>query len=184
MIINVRGTSGSGKSHLVRHIMGLYPEKEAVRLPGRKQPWYYICRNGQGTPELAVIGHYETACGGCDTVPSLDKVYELVQEHAAAGRHVMFEGLLLTNEVTRTKALPDCRVIFLDISVEECLRSVNARRRARGEMTDVNPANTTSKWHQARRAEERFRELPDQPVQTFRASRDQAQVLIEEMLDL
>lgn len=188
MIINIRGTSGCGKSHLVRHIMSLYEHKEAVRVAKRKQPLFYLCTNGTG-PVLAVLGHYETACGGCDTIPSLDQVYALVREHNAAGRNVLFEGLLLTNEVNRTKDLPDCRVIFLNEPLKVCLDSVNGRRAERAKakgitLGPVNPANTEAKWNQAKRAFERFGELPGKPVQTFQCLRQEAGDLIEEMLGL
>jgi len=184
MIINIRGTSGSGKSFLVRHIMSLYSNKEPVRVEDRKQPLYYIMRNGEGTPELAVLGHYESPCGGCDTITKIDTTYQLIQEQIALGRNVLFEGLLLTNEINRTKELPDCRVVFIEETIETCLAGVNARRQARGEMEPVPTKNTTAKHSQAKRAAQRFEELPGKPVQVFRCNRQQAADLIEEMLGL
>ena len=167
MILNIRGTSGSGKSTLVRNIMALYGPPMKVRVPDRKQPLMYICPrlehqceacqdDPEGTCErarsLAVIGHYETPCGGCDTIPSLDRVYEVVREAHRGGYDVLYEGLLVSAEVNRCVALArevgldNLQVIALDVPLELCLESVNARRHARDpDKPPVNPKNTISK---------------------------------------
>ena len=41
MIINVRGTSGSGKSTIVRNAMDLFTWRGPVHVKGRKQPLGY-----------------------------------------------------------------------------------------------------------------------------------------------
>jgi len=66
-VIQIRGTSGSGKSTLVRQVMGLYYEKQPLFKRGRKQPIGYILTHPD-TPSLFVPGHYESACGGLDTI--------------------------------------------------------------------------------------------------------------------
>ena len=77
MIINIRGTSGSGKSFLVRHIMRLYPKQVPVYVSDRRQPISYtLSRSGR---KLLVVGHYESVCGGCDTVHSMDAIFDLVR---------------------------------------------------------------------------------------------------------
>jgi hypothetical protein len=167
VILNIRGTSGSGKSTLVRNIMDLYWPPMKVRVPDRKRPLMYICPRppaptweaevtptsvGSGPRSLAVIGHYETACGGCDTIPDLDMVYALVRQAHDNGYDVLFEGLLLSAEVNRCVQLAayvgheNLAVIALDVPLELCLESVNARRHTKNpEKPPVNPKNTISK---------------------------------------
>lgn len=147
-IINIRGTSGAGKSHLARRVMANYPVRKPVHVAGRKQPLYYEYEAPDHGVPLFVVGHYECACGGTDTISSgTDGIYELIRELAPKG-NVFFEGLLIGSEVTRTAKLPEVgetHVIFLTTPVEQCVESVNERRRARGQMEPVNPANTISK---------------------------------------
>ena len=133
MIINIRGTSGSGKSTLMRNITGLYKSKTTFKEKERKRPIGYVFHHPSGGKDLAVVGHYETPCGGCDTIMSIDHIYELVRQSHAAGFNVLFEGLLLSAEIKRTLALHQdglpLLVVGLNTSIEECLYSVNSRRR-------------------------------------------------------
>lgn len=163
MIINVRGTSGSGKSTLVRRIMENYSGGTKLRIkePGRKQPLGYLLTHPLMRKKLFVVGHYETPCGGCDTIPSMERIYEIVREADSLGHHVLFEGLLISAEVNRMQALHDekrmCMVVHIDIPLEECLAGVNERRRRKKpDAPDVNPKNTASKHKGSKRAMERF----------------------------
>lgn len=162
MILNLRGTSGSGKSHLARALMARYSGREPVFVEGRKRPLLYRCSHPGHTP-ASFLGSYETPCGGCDTiVEGYDRIFELVRQEHAAGRHVVFEGLLLSPECRRTAALAaeglPLLVLSLDVPAETCLASINARRRAKKpEAADVNPENTLSKIKQTARSVERLR---------------------------
>jgi hypothetical protein len=157
MIIQIRGTSGSGKTTIVKQIMELYdkPIRKCFR-QGRKQPLYYRLTHPNKGPELAVIGHYETKCGGCDTIStpgqSYPIIFDTIRRNYLEHRDVLFEGLLISGDVRWTKELKDSglRIIELDVSLEECLASVNERRRQRlekagKEFVPVNPNNTTVK---------------------------------------
>ena len=172
MIINIRGTSGCGKSTLVRQVMSLYKTKVRHMEEGRKQPIGYVLTHpdrdyikDQETP-LAVMGHYETACGGCDTINKHDHVLDLVRQADDLGYHVIFEGLLLSGEVHRMTSLQeegrDFQVIGMDkVDIETCLASVNARRLARvGEekFTPVKEANTVAKFRGTQLAMQRLRD--------------------------
>lgn len=129
-IINVRGTSGSGKTTLVRKVMDLYPSKVRVFTKDRKRPVGYLLSRPEGR-QLFLVGHYETDCGGCDTITSIDRVYEIVEKATLAGHDVLYEGLLISAEYRRTveiDASEDHLVIALDTTLEESLASVNARR--------------------------------------------------------
>lgn len=155
-IISIRGTSGSGKSTLARRVMECYDgERVTYRGPmvgkPRKQPHGYLLQTTPPGRPLFVPGHYETACGGCDTLPSYDVAVEMINNHAARGHDVMFEGLLWAPEVTRTvelhKRWGNLHIIGLCLPLDVCLASVNARRHEKNpDKPDVNPKNTESKW--------------------------------------
>lgn len=148
MIINIRGTSGSGKSTMARELMALYPCRIPRHIEGRKQPIMYVL-TGDGHPPLSVLGHYETACGGCDTITSLDTIGQLAAGQAALGHNVLMEGLLWSAETRRTIELAGLfplTVIALDIPLQVCLDSVNQRRWAKDPTKPpVNAKNTMSK---------------------------------------
>jgi energy-coupling factor transporter ATP-binding protein EcfA2 len=154
MIINIRGTSGSGKSTLVREIMDLYPTKTRVMVKDRKQPLAYLLSTDISDDKpLYVAGHYETACGGCDTITSYDDNYSYILKAHEAGYHVLFEGLLISAETRRMIELKDkvgtenVLVIALEVDLETCLESINTRRRVKKpDAPPVNPKNTESKY--------------------------------------
>ena len=64
MIVQVRGTSGSGKSYVVHKILqkdlGWEPITEKWGKINRKIPLYYISGDGK----IAVAGSYGAVCGG------------------------------------------------------------------------------------------------------------------------
>lgn len=148
-VINVRGTGGSGKSTLVKNIMALYPDKVEGFIPGRKQP---ILTNlsGNGRRTLVVPGHYNTACGGCDTVKTVDQVYEIVQDAAARGCDVLYEGIMVMDDTKRADKLArDPNVVMFIIGLttpaEDCVKAIQDRRDARGETKPLNPKNTVDR---------------------------------------
>jgi len=179
-IVTLRGTSGSGKTTLVKNIMALYPERKPVFIEGRKRPLYYILRHPEAG-DLAVLGNYEIACGGCDTIQEADTVYNLIRQQASV-RNVLFEGLLLGCDINRTKALDqEIHMIYLNTPIEDCLSGINARRLARGVAEPVNPENTVSKFKGVKRAEERSR-AEIKGAQVFNMNREEAFAKVREIL--
>lgn len=134
VIIQLRGTNGSGKSTIVREVM-----KRFKMLPEfierRKQPIGYYS-TGKDKPKLWVVGHYETDCGGCDTITSLDDVYGEIEKSWKAGYNVLCEGIMASGEYRRCVNLhqttQDVFVLALDTPIEDCIQSVMARRVAKG----------------------------------------------------
>lgn len=190
MIINIRGTSGSGKSTIVRALMGQYNQTTRHKEDGRKQPIGYVCHNLlKDVKPLAIIGHYETACGGCDTISKMDHIFELVRASHTMGYHVVFEGLLISADVNRTLALQTeglpLRVVALDqVSIELCLSSVNERRLARlgpEKYTPVKEKNTISKFTGVRNSMKR---LVDAGVHVESCNRDDALAYIRQELSI
>lgn len=159
-IINIRGTSGTGKSTLARQIMANYRLISKYTRIGRKQPLGYRYQHPMREfPDLGVVGHYETDCGGADTITDYDDLMQLVMQGAAQGMDVLFEGLLFSGDVKRTAVLREwaekqgipLHVIAIQLPLDECVASVNLRRAAKAERLgrtpkgDVNPKNTIAK---------------------------------------
>lgn len=153
MIIQIRGTSGSGKSHLVKEVMKLYANKIKYMVEGRRQPIAYTLNEIDGKP-LTVIGHYEAKCGGCDTIAvpgkSYQIIFDLIKTAAQNGNDVLFEGLLISGDVNWTLSLKEfpLMIIQLTTSLEDCISSINDRRKARlgDKFTPVKEANTITKY--------------------------------------
>jgi thymidylate kinase len=190
MIINVRGTSGSGKSHLVRRIMELYPIKNRIFTEGRKQPVGYWLRRSELQEKdrpLFVVGHYETACGGGDTITAgIEEVYRMVRQAIDQGNDVMYEGLIVQNDAARCIEL--CQknpnnhiVILLSTPIDECLASVQARRAERGNDKPLNPTNTEKSFKSTLAQRSRFR---DAGVNWQHLGREQAFEVSKRLLGL
>lgn len=195
MIINVRGTSGSGKSTIVRTAMDLFAWRQPVYVRGRKQPLGYWLGPCQEEWKLGVPGHYETACGGCDTLKGYDQVFELAEHAALSASHVLFEGVLVSEEYRRTVELAetfsgqgrgehnpvkhDLLVIQLTTPVEACLDSIRARRAARGDDRELNPANTVNRVATIQRTCDRLRQAG---INVEEHDRDSAMRRVREIL--
>lgn len=161
MIIGIKGTSGSGKSTIVRQVVERYGVEEPIHVEGRKQPFYTIHHSDKLSRSLVTLGHYNTPCGGCDTISKQATIFELIREHHAAGRDVLFEGLLVSGEVTNTAQLHKdglpLEIIGLDVPVDLCIDSVNQRRWAKfPDKPGVKPDNTVAKHRGVRLAIKRL----------------------------
>lgn len=172
MIIQVRGTSGSGKTTVVREIMKQLGNAVPNFIAGRKQPLYYQF----GT--VIVLGHYEVACGGCDTIGSVPQVFEALgklPEHS----HIVCEGLLLSEDVKWSVACEEeVRALFLVTDGETCLKRVGLRQQAKGK-TPKDPARVRRKLLTRIGTIERARiRLIEAGIYCRRASADQAVSII------
>lgn len=167
MIINVRGTHGSGKTTLVRKIMAMYKYREPIYGTtdrGKQKILGYVCRDKKAphacTRVLFVAGHYESVTGGCDTIPKVAKVYELVRRFADLGYDVLFEGILAQHSTPNIKALHDddyrMRVLVLDVSRKKAIRSVLKRRAQRGNLRPFDPRNVRKEHASVRSAASRL----------------------------
>jgi predicted kinase len=185
MIINLRGTGGSGKSTLVRTVMSKYPGRTPHFIDGRKQPLAYLCTR-EFKPPLYVPGHYETPTGGCDTIQKPDMVYELVTAAAQNGCDVLYEGIMIGDDVRRcvelSKAHPPLKVIALSTPIEECLKGIQSRRDTRGDDRELNPKNTISRLDRLKKS--MIPRLKDAGVDCKWLSREQALVAVLSALGL
>lgn len=190
MIINLRGTGGAGKSHLVRRIMELYDKRDAKFIEGRKRPIGYVCSRSKVDmetvgPPLYVPGHYETPTGGCDTIQLIDDVYAFVNLAAKNGHDVLFEGIMIGDDVRRCVELHrdyKVMVIALNTPLEECLKGIQQRRDARGDDKPLNPKNTISRADRLKRS--MMPRLKDAGVDTRWLSREEAFETVKKALAL
>lgn len=107
---------------------------EPVYRADRARPICYRFRHPLGGRPLVVLGHYEVTSGGCDTIGSLDEVFQRAADAAAGGHDVLFEGLQVSAESDRSAALAAAHglhVLHLDTPLDRCVRNLVARRRAR-----------------------------------------------------
>lgn len=149
MIINLRGTNGSGKSTAVKTLMSNYPFMGAS-LEGKTM--VYKCSDTQFAekPDLYVLGKYETACGGCDTIKTVAEVIKLVQKYRKKG-NVVFEGILISTTFGAVGETfgndKDFVFAFLDTPLDECIKRVLSRRKEAGNKKPFNPKGLTDKFN-------------------------------------
>lgn len=151
-IINIRGTNGSGKSTVVRKVMERYPAVMPVFRSGRKRPIGYTCKHPYPARNtLWVPGHYETACGGCDTITTVADAYEEVERGLEQGYDVLFEGIMSQDNqqyMLNWAAQPQSYkilVLGLTTDIKDCVVGINARREVRGNTKPLDPKNTISR---------------------------------------
>ena len=147
VIINPRGTSGAGKTELVRRILAEYGWRrhagfaggvEPIWRAGRPRPFGYRLAHPLGGRPLVVVGDYEVTSGGCDTIRAADgglqEVIRRAGDYAAAGHDVLLEGQRLSSEYERSAALARSHrlhVLRLATPPDQCARNLVGRRRAR-----------------------------------------------------
>lgn len=140
MIVNVRGTHGSGKSTVVTKFLKKY-NHVAIRPKGSKKPEAYDCDTPFG--KVYVIGSYENECGGCDGIQPYDRIIPLIQKYAELG-HVLFEGALISNNYGTICKMSldygdDFVFAFLDTPLDVCIERIIKRRTERGNLKPFDP---------------------------------------------
>lgn len=164
VVVNFRGTSGSGKTHAARRVMDLFAPGEEVwrEVAGKNRLIGHLLPAAHMVDELrpmTVIGRYNgPKCGGCDSMSwpgSADDICHYVRGFWAAGHHILLEGLMVSSWGTgRLKDLSDkvggdLYVLQLTTPLEECLQAIRDRRAERGNDKPLNPKNTESKFRSA-----------------------------------
>jgi hypothetical protein len=166
MIVNVRGTSGSGKTWLARRLLEHTAAVPFAFAEGKRKPKPEVYRGGvtlgrDGPEPIFILGSYETTCGGCDTIPTQDRICDLVRQYAPQG-HVFLEGLLMSHLESRYTSLAyelgKERFVFafLDTPIETCLARIQQRREARGRTGTPEPKHAASEWRQIKRVIGKF----------------------------
>ena len=161
VIINLRGTSGSGKSTIVRKLNGHYRTFYHIFEEGRRQPISTLYFNPVDlVGSLFIPGHYETACGGCDTIKTPDKVYELIRAAIVSNWNIIYEGIIIQDDTRRLielNAQYPVNIIELSTPIEDCLAGVQARRNARGDTRSLATKNTVDRFVRVHRTNDKLR---------------------------
>lgn len=159
MIIQIVGTNGAGKSHLVRRLLDLARKRGSVEVesaPGRNRPLGY--KLDLGLPRgIFVVGDYPDGVdsGGCDTISGkgyYEEIASLIETHAS-DTHVLFEGVRVMNHTRGPELVQrlgdEFHVLYLNMSFAFCLAAVNSRRTARGDKLLVNSRDVKGTWVRA-----------------------------------
>lgn len=187
-IYQVRGTSGSGKTTVVRRVMECVGEWESVPRPSGRRPLYYRTPADSEWGRVVVLGSYEAACGGCDGLPSVREVYELIKEIRGGNGDVpvVCEGLLLSEDTKWALQSHGLRCYYLTTPVDVCADRVKQRRGGESIDADKGPDRSGRPKPTARekltiryRTIERSRiKLTDAGVPCVRCSLDQCVEMI------
>jgi ABC-type dipeptide/oligopeptide/nickel transport system ATPase component len=157
-IVNLRGTSGSGKTSVAKTFLDHLPNTPLKDATGKVKGYHVDATAAGIAAPLFILGRYDTACGGCDTIATQQEAADLAVKAWSSGGHVLMEGLLasavgIKGAIPATLEPTGAAVYaILDTPLHVCLERVKKRRDDRGETKPFNPANTEAKYKQVHRA--------------------------------
>lgn len=152
---NLRGTNGSGKTRVARWLLEASDSKP-ILFKGKKVRAYM--GEIHGAP-IYILGSYETACGGCDTIDNVAEVAELLRllmtnddnpgEFFTVSKSgiVFFEGLMISHMLGTVGAMQmklgsrNNILAFLDTPLDKCIEHVMTRRMLRKDERPFDPKN-------------------------------------------
>ena len=157
--VNFRGTSGTGKTTIMRHFLELgnftpfvakkHFNPKPTKSGKERKPRDIICYRGfLFGRDAFILGNYGPTNGGCDTIPSVSLSAELLRTFFTAGNLVLFEGLMISHMLGTVGAAQEELgkehnvLAFLDTPLHDCLHRVQQRRLARGDTRPFNETNT------------------------------------------
>lgn len=146
MILQLRGTSGSGKTTLMKQVMAdanCEPFRYAPAVRSKPVKKVRVYKGTWGELPLYVFGDYSIGAGGCDNIPTVQEVIDLLDEfatptHKKRDAIICFEGLLLAHswgalgEFAHEHYGNRYFNVFLDTPKEVCLARVLQRRAEKG----------------------------------------------------
>lgn len=156
VVIKIGGCNGSGKTSLVRAIMGMKGPDWQMRYSGvkRLKPESYTRRMkiGKTSVDVYILGSYETICGGMDTISDKNERLSLIEQYACSeylDRLVIFEGLITGKTYGAIGSISDQPsqkgrwiYAFMDTPFDVCVERVLERRKARGNTNPFDPERT------------------------------------------
>lgn len=162
MILNVRGTSGSGKTYTVKSFMEFCGQALPVKDTDGKVLAFMVHYN---MVPVHFLGKYDNVCGGCDTLDTQDQVCNLVRFFSQFG-HVIFEGLIISHSFMRYYSLMQemqelgipMTIARMDTELETCIKRVTQRRLDKGNTKPFNTKNTEETWFSTIKSCDMFKE--------------------------
>ncbi len=176
MIIQIAGTSGSGKTYVVRQLMRKGWSVPRYT-PGREAPIAYDLALTRVEEPVYVVGGYDAPSGGCDNIKNVTDIYRYVSDAHALGKHVVFEGLFAMNQTrgpSMARELPGViTVLLLTTPLATCFASIDERRAKKGleGLPETRRSNTKANYTRARNYTARMREAG---AKVKRVSREEA----------
>lgn len=162
-IVKLHGCSGAGKTTVARVLMEMADKVLVIEGPkaGRHEA-YAVYVAGFDRP-VFLLGSYQNACGGMDTVASAGEAIDLVKVYAKEG-HVFHEGLLQSTYYgamgkSSQQYGPDYIYAFLNTPIDVCLARIEERRKANGSTNKFDPQLTIDKWNTIQRLRKRVKDM-------------------------
>lgn len=148
--IKLGGVNGSGKTTVAREVIKLADaQPKSYKLTSGKNTDVHYGRFGG--LEVVVLGKYQNACGGMDTISDkLDRLM-LVKDMGQKGRIVFFEGLITGKTYGALGQLSEANVnaregrwlyTFMDTPFDVAADRVLQRRAAAGNHAPFDPERT------------------------------------------
>lgn len=148
IVVKIGGCNGSGKTTLVRALLDnkKYDFKPVLKAASRgrmAKPEAYIGMPGAtflnaNIQAIVILGSYETACGGMDTVNNQVEKMALLRKYCQPGNLVIFEGVLTGVTYGEMGQLSESQghfgrwlYAFMDTPLKTCIERVLVRREAR-----------------------------------------------------
>lgn len=171
MIVNLRGTNGTGKTYAVRQVLGAVYQADpqaidyipSAKDQGGFRAGHYRIINRRSARPLIVLGCYGgAASGGVDQYPSTLMVEAAVRRWHSEQCDVLYEGLLISHLQARWMAVArDCAphwFLYLEKTAELCIADTERRRAECGNMRPLNPKNLLGKYRATERCCQVMRE--------------------------
>jgi thymidylate kinase len=145
-LIKIHGTSGSGKTTIVRDLMEYASRVDKMGDNPNRPSAYWLSLPGFQNP-VVVLGSYESTCGGMDSITCVQTQIDLIHKYYALGAHVIYEGLLLSTYYGKPGKAVECYGqdhiwAFLDTPIDVCIERVKKRRLEAGNTKPLNERNT------------------------------------------
>ena len=156
---NLRGTNGSGKTWVARQLLQMSNATNDKFLSHAKSKRPLAYRGSLMDKPFVLLGSYEIGCGGCDTIPSVHIVADMLTGLRESGEDglVFYEGLMISHMIgtvgAAVKGWGDDHVMgFLDTPMDVCIQRVRDRRLAKGNTKPFDPEKTLIKDYGSVRA--------------------------------
>ena len=174
LIVNIQGTSGSGKTTVARAILNQFPNEELWAphpVTGKPRLSGYKIVPPNFRHPIYLIGPYKegVASGGADgMITKVTDVVDMVRKGYEADGHVLVEAMMFSGSGFKSKwpaginAIGNVKFAFLDTPVEVCIERVLARRAEAGNTKPFDPDNSlTGTWKSCQKCMKLYEENPD-----------------------